>query len=92
MTRIYDNIPVPATRAGRPNSATDFGVLGTGQCLFVPIADGVVADKVLDRVRGQVARWRKADESRSGFKFTIAVAAIPDDPLGAQGVGVWRTA
>ena len=90
--RIFDNIPAPQpNRAGRPNGV-DFGILGTGQCVFFPITEGEDTTKAVDRVKGQVSRWRRADDARKGYKFTVSLAAIPEDPLGAQGVGVWRTA
>lgn len=93
MTRIYDNIPVPVKNpTGRPASATDFGVLGPSQCLFVTIPEDAEAAKVLNKVKGQVARWRKASTGRADFKFTVAISALPDDPMGTQAVGVWRTA
>ncbi len=91
MTKIYDNIPVPTNaRAGRPTIA-DFGALGHGQCLFVELGEDEPAKKV-EKVRGAIARWRKADAARAAIKFTVALADIPEDPMGAKGVGVWRTA
>jgi hypothetical protein len=90
--RIFDNIPAPQpVRAGRP-AGVNFGLLGTGQSAFFAIPDGQAAEKVVERVKGQIARWRKTDEAFKNHKFTVAVALIPEDPLGAQGVGVWRTA
>lgn len=91
--RIFDNIPVPTNpRAGRPTIA-DFGALGTGQCLFIELGeDADKPEKKVEKVRGAIARWRKADAARAGLKFVVALDDIPEDPMGAKGVGVWRTA
>lgn len=94
--KIYDNIPAPATagRGGRP-SDFDLSPLGVGQVAFLPIAAGLTAEKALERVKGQVARWRKSPahkDARANHKFTVALSVPPDDPMGTQHVGIWRDA
>ena len=94
--KIFDNIPAPAThnRGGRP-SDFDLTPLQVGQVAFVAIAAGAEPEKVLDRTKGQVSRWRKSPahkDARANHKFTVALAPLPDDPMGTQAVGIWRTA
>lgn len=94
--KIFDNIPAPQTanRGGRP-SDFDLTPLHVEQVAFIAIPDGVEAEKMLERVKGQVSRWRKSPahkEARANHKFTVALGVPPDDALGTQHVGVWRTA
>lgn len=94
--KIFDGIPTPANsgRGGRP-SDFDLTPLGIGQVAFVAIAAGVEPAKMLERVKGQTARWRKSPgrkEARAEHKFTVALGVPPDDPMGTQHVGIWRTA
>lgn len=92
MTQIYDNIQPPVKCIGRPRTESTFDKLSPGQCFFVPMPEGSDAAKEIARVRGQAARWRKADADRANHRFLVAVGDIPNDPMGAKGVGVWRTA
>lgn len=94
--KIFDNIPVPSTanRGGRP-SDFDLTPLGVNQTAYIAIPDGVAPEKMLERVKGQVSRWRKSPqhkEARAQHKFAVALDVPPDDALGTQHVGVWRTA
>ena len=94
MTTIFNDIPVPTLvrRGGRPVTEPDFAKLSPGQCVFVTIGEGETGEKVRDRVKGQIARWRKAQEGRKTVTFVVAEQPIPNDPLGTVGVGIWRTA
>lgn len=94
MSNIFDNIPVPEIkhRGGRPVTEPEFAKLTPGQSLFVNIGEGETGEKIRDRIKGQIARWKKANEGRKTVTFVVAEHAIPNDPLGAVGVGVWRTA
>lgn len=94
--KIFDNIPAPTTasRGGRP-SDFDLSPLSPGQVAFIAIAAGVEPAKMVERVKGQVSRWRKSPahkDARANHKFTVALGVPPDDAMGTQHVGVWRTA
>lgn len=92
--KIYDNIPAPKVTGGRPVEF-DLSPISVGQVAFVAIAEGVTPEKMVERVKGQVNRWRKTPahkDARAGHKFTVALGTPPDDPMGAQHVGIWRTA
>lgn len=92
--KIYDNIPAPQVKGGRPVEF-DLSPLNVGQVAFIAITEGVTPEKMVERVKGQAARWRKAaahKDARAGHKFTVALGVPPDDPMGAQHVGIWRTA
>ena len=90
--KIINSVEAPKpTKGGRPGG-NDFSGIPVGGAGYLNIPEGVEAGKFLDRVKGQVTRWKKADESRSAMKFTVALAVAPDDALGTQTVGVFRTA
>lgn len=93
MTQKYEirtDIPVPEVRRGAPRTAYPFADLTIGQAFFVPATEE--SEKVVERMKGAAARWRKVNGLKD-VKFTIAAIAHPDDPLGQQKVvGVWRTA
>lgn len=93
--KIFDNIPAPQSRSGGRPAEFDLSPLNVGQVAFIPIAEGTDAKKALDRVKGQVTRWRKSPnhkDARANHKFTVALGVPPDDAMGTQHVGVWRTA
>lgn len=94
MSTIFNDIPAPTLvrRGGRPVTEPDFAKLNPGQSLFVNIGEGETGEKIRDRIKGQIARWRKANEGRKTVQFVIAEHPIPNDPLGTVGVGIWRTA
>ncbi|MEN9315457.1 MAG: hypothetical protein RIS35_1850 [Pseudomonadota bacterium] len=86
---IRSDIPVPEIRRGAPRTGYPFARLEVGHCFFV--AAGEEAEKVVERMKGAAARWRKVN-SLKDRKFTVAATQHPDDPMAQVVVGVWRTA
>jgi hypothetical protein len=87
---IRTDVPVPTIRRGAPRTSYPFADINVGQAFFVPATDE--PEKVVERMKGACARWRKVNGLKDR-KFTVAAIAHPDDPMGStQVVGVWRTA
>jgi hypothetical protein len=86
---IRSDIPVPTIRRGAPRTAYPFATLEVTQVFFVPATEE--PEKVVERMKGAAARWRKVNGLKDR-KFVVASIAHPDDPMGQQVVGVWRTA
>ena len=84
---IRSDVPVPQIRRGAPRTGYPFAALEVGQCFFV--AAGDESEKVVERIKGASARWRKVYGLKQ-LKFTVAPHA--DEMTGTQVVGVWRTA
>ena len=92
--QLRSNVPVPTTQRGAPKAGYPFDSMGVAENSFFHVAlqDGDSKEKMIDRIKGAAARWRKADESRKDVKFTVAETVLPDDPMGVAVIGVWRTA
>lgn len=86
---IRSDVPVPEIRRGAPRTGYPFGKLEVGQVFFV--AAGETPEKVVERMKGASARWRKSSGLKD-WKFTVSATQHPDDPLAQTVVGVWRTA
>lgn len=87
--QIRTDLPVPVIKPGVKNTYP-FDQLPVNAYFTVPAGEDIA--KTIDRMKGAAARWRKADESRKGMKFTVAETVVPDDPMGTKVVGVWRSA
>lgn len=86
--KIFDNVPVPP-RANSGKTKYPFADLGVGQSLFIEIGEGEDHTKALNRVAGNVSRYRRTLLVDT-VKFSVRLAPHPES--GDQTVGVWRTA
>lgn len=89
MFEIHDDVPVPeAPASGRPAVKYPFGDLAVKGSFFVPIGKEP-AKKVLDRVRTNTSRYRKAS-GNTAWRFRCVVHNHPDTDV--PSIGVWRIA
>lgn len=87
---LRSDVPAPAVRRYGPRANYPFAQMQVGHVFFVPCTDAET-EKVIDRLKGASARWRKQNNVPS-VRFQVAATTMPDDPMATRAVGVWRVA